>query len=194
MKQRTQARGPEEGADVAALLTSAASHARPKPVTRRTGAEPDPPTSGRTASIIPAAESRRSRSMSPAFLTCFGKVPISICRRNSNGMLLPLHRVEVSRPDRRPDLDAFTHGTVGPSQARFVRLACQRVDFGHPLPCPHEPQNFALGANTAEHLVHCVATMLVPHCWQNFAPGWFAQPQLAHAMRFAGRWVLGPSL
>lgn len=66
----------------------------------------------RSASTIPAAESRRSRSMSPVFVTCFGKVPVSISRRNSNGTLLPLHRVDVLRPDRRPDPDAVTRGTV----------------------------------------------------------------------------------
>ena len=52
--------------------------------------------------------------MSPVSVTCLGNVPVSISRRNSNGMLLPLHRVYVSRPVRRPGLDAATHGTVGP--------------------------------------------------------------------------------
>jgi hypothetical protein len=163
--------GFDEGAAVAALFLFAASHARSKLVTRRTVAELDASTAGRSASVGPAARSSRSRSMSPVFVTCFGKVPVSISRRNSNGMLLTLHRVDVSRPDRRPGLGAVTHGTVGTRQVRFKCSACRNVDFGHPLPCPQEPQNFALGANTAEHLVHCVATMLVPHCWQNFAPG-----------------------
>lgn len=108
----TQARGPDEDAEVDALLLFAASHARPRPVIRRTVAVPEPATSGRSASTIPAAESRRSRSMSPVFVTCFGKVPVSISRRNSNGTLLPLHRVDVLRPDRRPDPDAVTRGTV----------------------------------------------------------------------------------
>lgn len=71
--------------------------------------------------------------MSPVFVTCFGKVPVSISRRYSNGMPLPLHRVDFSRPNRRPDLDAATHGTVGPPQARSKCSACRHVDFSHPL-------------------------------------------------------------